>query len=345
MDLKSIWACATAILAIVPLAAVASDIDLNLSPAKEAFVLNEPITVRMVLKNTSSRAIGLPLDYPHSLGIRFTCEGDDAAQTRSVNAPKGRGPIRTVELMPSGTYSATIVLDRYLGLSEPKRYVIQYLASYQEPATQEDPKGYSAAGQFTIDIRPGQFRADAGAHVKDLASMTGQELREAVEYLLWVDDPSIIDSLVEAAKLVPDAGVDIVGALRKFVAEEKGRKALCAVAEAGENEVLMAALAVCAERGCDMPYDFYHRLSLSKDVAKRFALVEHINDRDDDRYRALAERLMVDDSDKIAKMAGRFLDRHAVTHWTWHLPRLVVPLCGLVLLALLAWRHMHPKES
>ena len=135
------------------------------------------------------------------------------------------------------------------------------------------------------------------------------------------------------------------GALRKFVAEEKGTTALRAVAEAGDSKALLAALAVCAECECDMPYDFYHRLSSSKDVAKRLALMKYINDRDDGRYRPLAERLMLDDGDRIATMVYAFLDRHAVTHWTWHLPRLVVPLCGLVLVALLAWRHMHLRES
>lgn len=297
-------------LMVSPIMPKVSNIELSLSPVKEFFILGEPVAVRMVLKNTSSRVLELMLAYPKDLGLTFTCEDKDVISRKVSTYFDRRIPI--IKLLPNQKYEVIIALNRYLDFKKPKRYAIKYYAEYLEPVSTKKPKPkvYSATGHLEVQIKPGILNKEEIRRLQQgLEETDKQKVREAIELLLWVDDPSVIHSLETASRIFPETGIDVIEALRKFGSIDRAKSAVLSIAKYGDMAALQAAFRLFTDLTIVAPDDFYKQLLNSKDSGKRFTTLEYLLKHGSARYLPLIRPMKNDSNPNIVSLAEKFITK------------------------------------
>jgi hypothetical protein len=312
LRLLAVLAVASALLFGARSSGIASEIEVTLRPVRAFSALGEPVAVRMILRNSSEQALQLCLGYPRDLGLQFSCADSDAV-ARAGELMVVRA-IPTVELSPGERYEVVFALDRYLSMRKAKRYLVEYKWLGYEFRHGEKPSltTHTATGDFTFGLHAEPPPRDLIPELrKQLGSNEKQKQREAVELLLWIDDPGAIDALVMAAgavprSVLPSVGPDIVDALRKFAAADKGRSAVISVARVGDCDTLRAALGACADLDIPVPDDVYES-ALSDGTGKRYVALEHLLKHGSANQLPFVRPLQKDTNQTIAKMAEEFV--------------------------------------
>lgn len=291
----------------------------SLTPEKESFLASEPIAIRLCLKNMSSQMLSIAFRYPISLGLQFSCDDADAVPRGDClgvslpsrvlfNPTDGRIPIITIP--PGEEFGVVFALNRYFQFRKPKRYTIHYVSGYQERATHKtgDLRTFKSSGDLVIEIGTGALgKVQIGTFQRGLDEQNDQKLRKSVEMLLWVADPAVIESLGRAARILPEAGADIVEALGKFAAHRQAQSVLFETMISGEANVLPPAFCVCASNNIPVPDAVYAQLLSSKDEGKRFFTLRNLLKYGEAKYRPLVEPLKEDPNPNVANLAKQLL--------------------------------------
>jgi hypothetical protein len=287
-----------------------SDIEVDLTPTKDTFVLGEPVSVKMTLKNISSRELRLTLAYPRDLMLSFSCDDEDAVPAPMEVTGDRRIPI--MSLSPNEEYVVVLALNRYLEFGKPKRYLIKYLAEYGEYPRGDNrrPKNHSASGKFSVEIKDAPLDKELIKALEE--SVTGQDeqnARQAVELSLWVNDPSMIDTLEKGAIRFPDAGADVIEALGKFRDSDKAQAAILRLAKSEGSRVLRAAFRVWEKRKITPPDDLYRKILSSKGTSKRYMTLQYLLKHGNARHLPFVAPLTSDSNENIAGLAEAFVTK------------------------------------
>lgn len=282
----------------------ATAVNVELVPARATYRIGESIDLRLVIRNTGDHDTQILFSYPGNVGVSFQCH-DPGATAQSAWRLDGRLP--SVRLQSGEEHARTIALNRYLAFDSPKAYTVNFLAEYLEPVSDANPKPttFTARGQFVVNVVPGPLdpkRADA--YAKDLAGDDPVKQQEAVEMLLWTDDPSAIEALRIAARRVPDAAPDVVRALGKFFGEERAREAILEVAREGSAESLRVALEVYDKKQGTIPVDFFRAILNSHYSGKTYPTLLYLKEHGDLRHLALVQPFEDDENPEISKLAS-----------------------------------------
>jgi len=290
---------------------LAADFEMALEPTRQSFALNEPVTIRMAVRNASDHELRLGIGYPRFLGLSFTCQDSDAVPRVGTHATNVRIPF--VDILPGAEYAPTFVLNRYFSFRAPKGYSIQWLCDLREAtsAKRPNPESYSFKGAFKIEItEPRDNVIDLDRVTSKAAKGKGLEAKEAVEYLIWVDDPRVIDTLLDAAKRIEGVGLEIVDGLRKYAGSENGLQALRKAATiVMEVQAFQSMIAVHEELGIGLPEGFVKEMLSSRHSGRRYCTLEFLLKRGDFGFLPLVLPLRKDENPIIAKLAEEFIRR------------------------------------
>lgn len=280
-------------------------------PLKTLFVLGEPIVVEMVISNVSSSEIVLPLDYPRDLGISFACDNLEprASDAYADGSTDKRIPIRT--LLPRQAAKHVIVLNRYFKFYDAGSYHIKYTTELYESVRSQHtkPRTFTASGSFRIIVKKGSIsEADIDVLIGGTDSGDVVEVREAIEQLLWIDNPAVVVALANAAERAPEMCTDIILALEKFSKSPEGRSALIKTVKVGGPTDLRVFLMVAMRRSLGLMEQEYAQLLHSKDTGKQYVVLEHISKTQDrDVQRRLAKLIQGDASHELRTLVNDIL--------------------------------------
>jgi len=277
-------------------------------PVRESYHLGEPIGIQLSLMNTGPGEVSIDFEYPDWIGTRFSCKNPDAV---AVPGPADVDrPVRLLHLKPGQEYTRVIALNRYLTFKKPKRYAVQFSAHF----LQRGDVGFSATplvkGEFAIDVLPGPVdKRRLGEHINAMASKDVLRVEDAVEMLLWAEDPIVIAPLEKAAKQVSRLGNDIVRALAKFFPDERAKSAILVVAIHGNANALMAALAVYEAHKVNVPTKFTETVLSSGYGSKTYYMLAYLVKCGGPDEASLVEPFRQDKNPLRRKLAEEFLTR------------------------------------
>jgi len=235
----------------------------EVSPIRKSYASGEPIALRLVIRNLLPQPRRVSLVYPCRLGVAFLCRDPDAVQPALRLRVLFRGRLPSVEIPPGGKHEAVFALNRYITFRRPKTYRVLYITEHR-PAKRPS-LCYRNKGAFSVTVTPQRPSAEALRQLGRAVDAENEAKRpEAVELLLWLDDPSAVQCLEKAAKAVPDAAADIVYALGKFAADGRGRSIFLKMADPDspgnavwqEPENLRAGLLASRDFGVKLPREF-----------------------------------------------------------------------------------------
>lgn len=131
----------------------AASIGVSASPLREVYHPREPLELQLSIRNTGQQDTSLLLGYPMGVGVQFDCKDVDAVPSSELRW-LGRMPI--VSLKAGENLMWLIALNRYLSLTRPKSYMIDFLAGYVEPIGKQNlnPTTFTAKGQFVVHVVP-----------------------------------------------------------------------------------------------------------------------------------------------------------------------------------------------
>lgn len=285
----------TAMLVLIAASAVdAQDVAVHLGPPKQSYALADPMSIRLRIRNTSSRVVTLLVRYPDTLGCVFSCSDEDSFPTTVSNVKP-----QPKRLLPEEEHGTRFALKRYLRFKRPKRYDIKYRLYYYTGLVEGEEgqfRSSSVAGEFAIELRPGplteeevrRFDEDLRGAVKN---RDVKRTRETAELLCWVDDPRVIPSLEFAAAWCYPAGRDILRAVSNFASTQRGQRALLNIAQAVDGRVLPAALDACREHGVSVPSEVYRKLLSSNEHTRSCATLEYLLEHGNAAHVRLVEPL------------------------------------------------------
>ena len=290
------------------------ELEINVTPTKRCFAANEPISVQITLSNVSATPLQLYFRYPDHIGLSFTCRSKDAAAQPLLVSGRfpvmatGSGPLPALTLAPGATCERVFCLDRYIVLTKPGRYNVEYQAQYHETGLKRD-EPHERAGMFEVGVLESSAGEDYWRRIqRQLTRKEKKKIREALEQLLFWRDPRAIDEMLRLATNYPDYGTDIALALEKFAENRKGEDALLELTRIGEYATVATALLVL-QNSIGVPVEAYRELSVSPDAEKRCAILEHLLELGEKKHVDLVEQMRKDDDPVVAELAHAFLRR------------------------------------
>jgi hypothetical protein len=240
-----------------------------LTPEKESFLDNEPIRVRLCLKNNSDSMVTLEFSYPHLIGVTFSCEARGVTRNIVLFAD-GNDSRATIE--PAGLLKKRICLDRYLSFTDKTQYRIEYVAEYWDPKAKRLHRG---TGSFQIMLRPDPLESSVSELRQALGESDKERSRELLEPLLYWKDNRIIEVLLEAVQKYPVCSADVALAFAELAESERGREALGELMKTADRRGLRAAFNICEDKGVSIPDAIIQNLLSSKDGMRRHAAQQY----------------------------------------------------------------------
>jgi len=276
------------------------DLVLDVAPTKLAFVQNEPITLNVVLSNRSSRVVKVLFQYPHDLGLTFSCERTESSGPGARSAGRARAAL---PILPKKALRFAVVLDRYLRINAPGRYVLGYRAVYTDHDRDGGWRDFNFHGECRLQIVAGDMTPEAISSIaKGLKSKSQQERLEAIEQLLWIKRPEVIDPLRDAAKAEINYLADIVQALGRQLPSADARKALIDVVLGGDDRSLREFFRLSQEGRVVICDEEYRGLLSSRNADVRLKAFQHLVATGDRDKMALVLPLTNDVNPIIRKM-------------------------------------------
>ena len=261
-----------------PVMCGAAPLQVRMSPVRESYHLGEPIEVRLLISNKSDEEVRIAFQYPSDVGVSFSCR-DDGATIVTPEPFNRRVPV--LRLKAGDAYERIIALNRHVRLKKTKRYTIDFLPVYREQISNENPKPrtFSKKGSFTVRVEPGPLdekRLREYVKVVEAKNTVELKMEEALEMLLWTDDPMVIKPIVRAAKRMPNYAHHVVQALEKFFGEDQAKSGILELAAHGNMRDLQAALRIYQDHKATLPTTFCKSVLSSRSSGKVYQMLEFL---------------------------------------------------------------------
>ncbi len=297
---------------------VPAEVTATIAPLRGSYHLGEPLAVRLVLKNTSGKKVGMELMYPNVVGS-FECDG----ATEPPRPVTLNGLVDYRSIAPGEEFRYVVALNRYLTFPKNGRYVVEFTAVY-EVGRAPPRKGqgtyastnHTSTATFNITIEPGKIDEKwikAIAAVLDgkdkQASMGKDKISkdEAVELLCWADTPLVVEPLIAAGRdpRLPNASAYAVEAIqRRFKKDEQARKAILEIASHSGMGAFQEALGAFEKEGVVIPSQWFKSTLSSRSTGCIYLSLEYLQKHGKREDVDLVEPLTNDANPEIAHLAA-----------------------------------------
>ena len=144
-----------------------------------------------------------------------------------------------------------------------------------------------------------------------IRALRGHDLvlrREALNQLLWIDDPAVIASLVSAAKRDDYFAHHIVRALRKFLPKEpRVKDMITEIGAHGDVNALQAALDFFRENNLPVPRGLIEAGLSASEIEKPYVTLQYLLEHGDASHLVLVEPLTNHKNADVSKLAADFV--------------------------------------
>jgi len=265
----------------------AGEIRVTVKPIKAVYILGEPIVCEFSIRNVSPQEMSiLGLEYPDQMGLSFSGQQPPISEL----GPRVEGRMGVVKLGANEEYCARFALNRYMAISRGGDYRLRYEAAYMLTSIRGlkvDPlRVASESGVVEFGVVAGALGEDL---IKSLAQALDQEdphkVEEAIEMLIWIDDPMAIDLFKKASRITfaKSAAPELVYArwtllygLAKFLHLEEARSVFFGIAAEGGERDMKVAYRICMDRSLPVPEAIVKGGLGSNDGSKSYCSLEYL---------------------------------------------------------------------
>ncbi len=295
---------------------VLAGIDFSLTPINESYSLRDPITLQLEIQNNNKDEALIVFANTGPLGLKFNC-ADPSALTRLRSKSQiinGAKPVAPYRLKVGDKLTRIVVLNRYLILEKAKKYSVDF----EETFTVYPPydKALYDAGKITTTTLMARGNCEITLldslvdtklieqNTADIKSDDKNKALDALEMLLWTDDPTAFAPLATSTMLFPDSTADILQTL-----DTLAKSSILNAARNGSRDDLSAVLDLYLTQHQKPPRGFMQEMLASPDTDKVFEMMAYLmrnGDRDDV---VLVEPLTHGRNDDIQGLAKQFIDK------------------------------------
>jgi hypothetical protein len=321
-----------AVLGVGPALAGTKDIEVKISSTRPSYHLGEPMAIDMQVTNISARDIQVGHSYPERPGINFQARKFPGISAKEHGPFTANRVIGYRKIEAGKTLRQVIALNRYVSITKPGRYTIDYNVYLMGPIVEKaDEKGkytsekYEAKGTLEITVDAGPID---DKWIKELIGVLQQKeqpakevvgepkgkvtKQEAVELLQWAETPLVIEPLIAAAKNkdLPDgASSDVIKGLQKFFKDhERARTGILEIASEGSMGAFQAALAVYEEQRVIIPSQWFMPTLKSGETGKIWMSLEYLKKHGKSEDIELVAPLMKSKNEQIAGHAKQVVE-------------------------------------
>ena len=243
--------------------ASAGEIQVTLKPNKPVYVLGEPVVCDLAIRNVSTQDLGIGFSYPNWMGLRFP--GKEVSIPVLASVCDWTVPLE--RFAANQEYRAKIALNRYVPISGVGEYQLRYAASYHLISASEARKGTSRTaveeGLIAFSVVTGVLNEEALKSFEDALNQEDYHaLEEAIEMVIWIDDPRAVRLLQKASQItftkggargLAHARWTILHGLAKFLHVEDARTTFFALAGQSDGRDMRIAYQICLQTGVQAP--------------------------------------------------------------------------------------------
>jgi hypothetical protein len=264
----------------------AGEIQVTLKPNKPVYVLGEPLVCDFVVKNASPDEMGIALSYPRLMGLSFAGQKPSIPE---LGVGEG-GSMSLIKIQANQEYRVRIALNRYLPILRVGQYRLPYETMHvvmMMSAREQSAFGRAFQEGFV------QFGVVAGVLSEDmlksfadgLDQKDSHKVREAIEMLIWIDDPRAVTLLKKGSAITfaKDAAIELVRArwtllygLAKFLHLEEARSIFFDIASQSDGEDMTEAYRICMDRSLPVPEAIVKGGLGSDDGSKKYSSLEYL---------------------------------------------------------------------
>jgi hypothetical protein len=289
-----------------------NDLVVEVKATKASYWEGETIILVLTLSNSATRELSIPFDYPNHLGIKLSCEDTNVTQSQFAPSQVTDYRIPLLRLSPHQTHECIFALNRFLSFKSPKEYRVKYSVAYSEHASKGDQKQttHTAQGEITIKIASGHPPIEEIDKLGlNLEKSGTQKVREVIERLLWISDSKVIEYLVKASKIAPEASSDIILALEKFSDSREGTEAMQRVALSGDVNTIKTYFDVAKRKSVEIPDAMCATLLSSPDTGVKYVTLQYLIDNGDKKQAALVRSMVNDSNSEIKVLARKYVSQ------------------------------------
>lgn len=275
----------------------ACDVGASITPAKKAYLKDEPIRLALKYVNRGSTESQVQVEGPSFYGGLQLKDPSNRLAGRREASSSGIGLMKIIA--PGQSWSIPIFLQSYLETPPVGTYTIQF----QMAVYCKDGKSPLSSGTFSFQVLPStpqQIRDVITIYDKALSS---PERRNAVEALTSMDAPLVIPEL-EKIIAIGDAQEGF-RALAKFEKSPEARKAIHDFLLSKDPHYQAEALDVLSEWRKPLDESQLEELARSPDRIVKLAIIHYIGAVGQSRYRPLIERFVNDHDQYVSQQARR----------------------------------------
>lgn len=190
----------------------------SVTTLKPVYGTNEPITLRIVLENTSNDDLVIEEIYPRSVNVAFGLP-DQCRHPADPNDVGYWGPSDRIKIPAKQKHIVFYPLDQE-GKFTPGQYKISFRSLVQRLKTSDDMEPLflrSPEGEFIFErSKQNLSAADLGVAIDQLIENSEISKRALGQMLLWFAHPKAAKQLVELAKQRAMPTTDVLKAIRSY---------------------------------------------------------------------------------------------------------------------------------
>ena len=266
--------------------ASAGEIQVTLKPGKPVYVLGEPVVCDLAIKNVSTQDLLIMFSYPNYMGLSFV-EHEPPIPELGYAIDM---IVPLVKFTAQKEYRVKMALNRFVPMSRTGQYRVHYQTWHAFHLASDGGKGpprhSSEKGVLEFTVVAGVLTEETLKSFADaLDQKESSKVMEAIEALIWLDDPKAIALLRKASRLTVAKGAApeleyegrcILYGLGKFLHLDEAKSVLFDIAAEDLGSDMAIAYQICMAKRIHVPDSIVKGGLASSDDGKKYSSLEYL---------------------------------------------------------------------